>query len=193
MGVVRYLSHPQVRISAEIPVPRWGLSDIGRERTEAMCGQSWLDSTTRLVTSGETKALETAAIIAAATGLPIEVRPSTHENDRSGTGFVPPDRFEQLADAFFAEPDVSVEGWETAADAQRRIVSATAGLFDDADSGDVLICGHGGVGTLLMCHLLEVPISRQYDQSGPPAAPGGGNYWAYDLAAGQLLHQWLSI
>lgn len=158
-----------------------------------MCGQPWVAAATRLVTSGETKALETAAIIAAATGLAIEVRPSTHENDRSGTGFVPPDRFEQLADAFFAKPDVSIEGWETAADAQRRIVSATADLFDDADSGDTIICGHGGVGTLLMCHVLDVPISRDYDQSGPPAAPGGGNYWTYDRSTGQLIHQWQPI
>jgi hypothetical protein len=40
----------------------------------------------------ETKALETAAIIAIATGLRIEIRHDLHENDRSSTGFVPPDR-----------------------------------------------------------------------------------------------------
>ena len=160
-----------------------------------MCAQPWLATTNRLVSSAETKALETAAIIAAATGLTIEVRPDTHENDRSATGFVPPGRFEELADAFFAEPDVSVEGGETASDAQRRIAASTADLFQvDAESqGDVLIIGHGGVGTLLLSHLLAVPISRELDQSGPPAAPGGGNYWTYDLGVSEIVHRWRPI
>ncbi len=158
-----------------------------------MCAQPWLATTNRLVSSAETKALETAAIIAAATGLTIEVRPDTHENDRSATGFVPPGRFEELADAFFAEPDVSVEGWETASDAQRRIVSATSDLFREDSAGDVLIIGHGGVGTLLLCHLLGVPISRELDQSGAPAAPGGGNYWTYDLSGVHMIHRWRPI
>lgn len=36
------------------------------------------------------------------------------ENDRSSTGFLPPEEFEVVADAFFAQPGVSVRGWETA-------------------------------------------------------------------------------
>ena len=110
MSLLRFVTHPQVRISAEIAVPRWGLSDAGRMRARALSHQPWLASTTRLVSSGETKALETAAVVAAATGLAIEVRDDAHENDRSATGFVEPERFEVLADAFFAKPDQSVEG-----------------------------------------------------------------------------------
>ena len=36
MRLARYLSHPQVRIDPTAPVPAWGLSDIGRRRTEAL-------------------------------------------------------------------------------------------------------------------------------------------------------------
>jgi len=35
--------------------------------------------------------------------------------------------------------------------------------------GDGLFVGHGGVGTLLFCHLSGYPISREFDQG-----PGGG-------------------
>lgn len=192
MAVLRFISHPRVRVSADIPVPRWGLTEDGRDRVETMCRQPWLSRVERLVSSDETKALETAAIIAAATGVPIEVRPDLHENDRSSTGFVPPDRFEQLADAFFAHPDRSVEGWETACDAQGRIVAATADLVAE-NAGDVVISGHGGVGTLLLCHLLGEPIGRDHDQNGPPAAPGGGNSWTFDLAARRVVHGWRPI
>ena len=43
---------------------------------------------------------------------------SLHENDRSATGYLPPNQFEAMADRFFAEPQASVLGWERAVDAQ---------------------------------------------------------------------------
>jgi broad specificity phosphatase PhoE len=238
MAILRFVTHPQVRISADVPIPRWGLSDIGRARAEALTKQPWLAETTRLISSGETKALETAAIVAAAIGQTIEVREQLHENDRSATGFVPSDRFEVLADAFFAHPAKSVEGWETAHAAQQRIVHATADLRTcdthnthkpnthkpnththdthkhdthkpnthkpnththdtqsnaQTNEGDILIIGHGAVGTLLLCHLLRIPITRIEDQVGGEAAPGGGNYWSYDCATQTILHRWRPI
>jgi len=179
-------------MSADIPVPRWGLTDEGRNRVAAVSTRPWLTSVERLVASDETKALETAAIIATATGLTIEVRGDLRENDRSSTGFVPPPRFEQLADAFFAEPDTSVEGWETSRDAQARVVNATSDLIAGS-GGDIVVCGHGGVGTLLLCHLLGVPISRDHDQNGSTAARGGGNHWAVDRDSGRVVHGWRPI
>ncbi len=180
-----------------MPIVRWGLTDQGRNRAELMCEQTWASRIVRIVSSGETKALETAATLAARLGIGIEVRDELHENDRSATGFVPSGRFEQLADAFFGEPDTSAEGWETARDAQQRVVANTADLVtadpSTNDYGDVVIVGHGAVGTLLLCHLLGVPISRAEDQNHPPAAPGGGNHWAYDLTRGSMLHRWRPI
>jgi broad specificity phosphatase PhoE len=196
MAMLRFVTHPQVRISAEIPVPLWGLSDVGRARAEVLATQPWLANTTRLVSSAETKALETAAIISVATGLAIEVRHALHENDRSATGFVPPDRFEVLADAFFGHPDQSVEGWETATAAQKRVVAATVDLLAvaDADGGeDVVIVGHGATGSLLLCHLLGVPIARAEDQVGGEAAPGGGNFWSFDRMSRTMLHRWKPV
>ena len=193
MGLLRFATHPQVRISAEIPVALWGLNDVGRSRAAAFAAQPWLSRTMRLISSGETKAIETAAIVAMATGLAIEVREDLYENDRSSTGFVPPDRFEVLADAFFAEPFASVEGWETASAAQARVKDATADLLEGVatgDDGDVLIVAHGAVGTLLLCDLLGAPISRTLDQNGGEAAPGGGNYWTLDRSTRTILHRW---
>jgi broad specificity phosphatase PhoE len=192
MGLLRLATHPQVRISAEIPVPLWGLNDVGRSRAEVLASQPWLSRTTRLISSGETKALETAAFVALATGLLIEVRHDLHENDRSSAGFVPAERFEQLADAFFANPEQSVEGWETAVMAQARVKAATFDLFQD-DENDVLIIAHGAVGTLLLCDLLATPITRAEDQVGGDAAPGGGNFWTFDRSAATVLHRWRPV
>lgn len=81
-----------------------------------------LHSTTRVISSDENKALETAIPIANALGVTVEVRPHMHENDRSSTGFLTPSEIEDVADQFFSSQTESVRGWEKAIEAQRRIM-----------------------------------------------------------------------
>ncbi|MDF0579546.1 histidine phosphatase family protein [Bradyrhizobium yuanmingense] len=185
MSIVRYLTHPQVQIDPDVPVPQWGLSPVGRARTEALANAGWLASTTQIVCSGERKAIETAEIIAARLGLMIEIREAMHENDRSATGFLKPAEFEAVADQFFAAPDLSVRGWERAADAQVRIVREAEAVLARNRPGDILFVGHGAVGTLLFCHIAGHAIARIHDQ---PA--GGGNCFAFAREGRRVLHGW---
>ncbi len=184
-GIVRYLTHPQVQIDPDVPVPQWGLSPIGRTRTEALANASWLANTTQIISSGERKAIETAGIIAGPLGIMIEIREAMHENDRSATGFLKPAEFEQVADRFFAEPHLSVRGWERAVDAQARIVREAEAVLARNRPGDILFVGHGAVGTLLFCHVAGHPIDRVYDQ---PA--GGGHGFAFAKQSRRILHPW---
>jgi broad specificity phosphatase PhoE len=186
--IAYYITHPQVQIDANVPVPEWGLSEIGRARALAMLEQPWVGSIRRVVSSAERKAIETAEILARQLGLTVEVRERMHENDRSATGFLPPPEFEALADRFFANPHKSIRGWERAIDAQQRIVSEVEAVLDAAVGGDIAFVGHGGVGTLLLLSLSNREISREADQ---PA--GGGNYFAYDIGARSILHGWRPI
>ncbi|HEV2158882.1 histidine phosphatase family protein [Bradyrhizobium sp.] len=185
MSIVRYLTHPQVQIDPDVPVPQWGLSPVGRARTEAVADASWLANTTQIISSGERKAVETAEIIAAELGITIDIREAMHENDRSATGFLKPTEFEAVADQFFAQPDISVRGWERAIDAQARIVCEAEAVLSRNRAGDVLFVGHGAVGTLLFCHVAGRPIDRAYDQ---PA--GGGHVFAFARETRQILHGW---
>lgn len=134
-----------------------------------------------VVSSAEAKALETADIVCTRLGLPLSVREAMHENDRSATGFLPPD-------AFFGQPNQSYCGWERAIDARDRIVAETEAVLATHGEGDLVFVGHGAVGTLLMCALHSLPISRIHDQ---PA--GGGCVLAYDIDQGVLLHGWRRI
>lgn len=185
LRLVRYLTHPQVRIDAAVPVPQWGLSDVGHARVRALVDAGWLAGTARIVASGERKAVETAEPIATAFGLTVEVRAAMHENDRAATGFLPPEEFEQVADCFFASPFQSIRGWERAIDAQERITRETEAVLARPGHGDVLIIGHGAVGTLLYCHLAGITISRRHDQP-----PGGGNYFTFERESRRIVHPW---
>lgn len=184
-----YITHPQVRIDPAVPVPQWGLSEVGAARVHGIQDRSWVKQLQRIVSSTETKALETAEILAKAADIGIETVEAMHENDRSATGFLTPPEFEKAADWFFANPHDSFHGWERAIDAQARIVRQVTRVLDGHDpSRPIAFVGHGGVGTLLKCHLAGEPICRSNDQPG-----GGGNLFAFSLADRSLTCDWTPI
>lgn len=186
--MIFYLSHPEVEIDPAVPVPDWGLSETGRKRLLAVRDAGWLRSCRRIVSSAERKALETAELVAEVSGAPIEIRPAMHENDRSATGFLPPPEFERVADAFFARPERSVRGWERAIDAQARIKAELDAVLAAHDPAvPLLLTGHGGVGTLLSCHLAGLAIDRAHDQ------PQAGSVIAIDAKTRRPLFGWLAM
>ena len=184
-ALVRYLTHPQVEMAPNVPVPCWGLNPIGQARARDLAREAWISRTTQIIASGERKAIDTAAPIAAALGIEVEVRQAMHENDRSATGFLPPAEFQHVADAFFAQPQASIRGWERAIDAQDRILREVDMVLARALEGDVLFVGHGGVGTLLLCSLMRAEISRVHDQPN-----GGGNYFTFTKVGRAVVHRW---
>lgn len=185
-----YVTHPQVNMDGLVPVPLWGLSETGRRRARAFAARGVVRVGARLFSSTERKAVDLAEILAMATRTSIITDHGLGENDRSATGFLPPALFEATADRFFAEPEISVDGWEPAIDAQRRIVRAvTAALAGMPDDAVAVFCGHGAVGTLLKCFVGGRPIARSEDQRRR-ADPGGGNCFVFDLVAGRLDCDW---
>lgn len=156
----------------------------------AALAQSWLDGVRTIFCSTERKAVDAAEIIAEHLRLSPVIIEALGENDRSATGYLRREEFETVTDSFFAHPDESARGWERAIDAQHRIVAAVGRAVAMAPSqGDIAIVSHGGVGALLLCHLMGVPINRAQDQPGN----GGGNVYSFDAASGRLLSGWRRI
>lgn len=93
-----YITHPQVSIDPDVPVPQWRLSDFGRNRATEAAARPWVKRLARIVSSAEVKAIETAEILARAAGIGFETVEAMHENDRPATGFLKPDDFEKAAD-----------------------------------------------------------------------------------------------
>ncbi len=177
-----FVTHPDVAIDPAVEVREWRLSPRGRARMAGFrvpgVGAIW--------SSTERKAMEAAEILAGGAGF--RTLAALGENDRSATGYLPRDAFEAMADAFFASPDRSVCGWERAADAQARIVAAIA-CVREATPGDgpIAVVAHGGVGALLMSHVMGAPISRATDQ--PPGS--GGHFFVF--AGATLVQGWRAI
>jgi broad specificity phosphatase PhoE len=191
MPTLYFITHPDVVIDPAVPVPDWPLSARGRSRMRAALTQPWLASVGSLWSSQERKALDAAGILANHLRLPVRQITELGENDRSATGYLPRAAFEAVADQFFAQPDQSVRGWESAIDAQRRIVAAVDRIIADAgpDGTDIAVVSHGGVGALLLCHLLGCPITRVHDQP----ANNGGNMFAFDTVTRRPLGLWQPI
>ena len=181
--ILRYVTHPQVHIDPSVPIPDWSLSEVGRRRAAIFANLPLLSETSAIASSAENKARETAEIISSVVNAPIQIYEKSHENDRSATGFLEQQEVEKVADRFFASPWESIRGWEKAIDAQRRIVSDTARLVRKNLEGDLLMVGHGAVGTLLFCHLAELDINRKHDQPG-----GGGHIFLYNLDTQTVCH-----
>lgn len=190
MADVFFVTHPEVVVDPQVPVPDWGLSSVGRARIETFCQRPELASVTDVFTSDERKAMDCAEALQRARSLPFTTRDDLRENDRSATGYVAPPRFWEIVDQFFAEPDISILGWETARDAQARIKAGVAAcIAARRGAGDLVIFAHGGVGTLLLSDLRGKPISRKH---GQPIA-GGGCYFTFDMASRVLRHGWRDI
>lgn len=189
MRALIFLTHAEVVQDPAIPVPDWGLSETGHARHARFARSALISNVTAVYSSLERKAREGAAPAAKRLGLTPQALVPLGENDRSATGYLPPAEFEAAADAFFARPDQSFRGWETARAAQARIVATLRTIAAlDPTAGDVLVVAHGGVGTLLRCHLLGREIARSADQ---PA--GGGCYFSTDLGLGARPTDWTRI
>ncbi|WP_332690837.1 histidine phosphatase family protein [Devosia sp.] len=188
-----YVTHPQVEIDANVPLPLWGLNAEGTRRAQAFAGRGVVPAGSMIFSSRETKAMQLADILAEAAGSLVLSDHLMGENDRSATGFLPPNLFEAMADRFFAKPLVSTDGWERAIDAQSRIVQTVRTAMASVPAGTpAIFCGHGAVGTLLKCHVAGRAISRSEDQSRH-ANRGGGNCFTFDLEDMKLGCEWTAM
>lgn len=165
MPTVFFITHPDVQIDPDVPVPEWPLNERGRARMRAMATHRWIGGVRAIFASSERKARDGAQLLAEGLGLQgYTVIDSLGENDRSATGYLPKQEFEATADAFFAEPQISVRGWEPAADAQTRINSRRrAGCLASLRYWRHCHCRarrHRDAALLLCCRAADQPASR---------------------------------
>lgn len=183
-ALIYFITHPDVDIDPDIDITDWSPSNTGIKRMHRLLDLNWANGIQTIVCSCEKKAVDGADILARHLKLPYQTLAEPGENDRSATGYLPPAEFESVADEFFAKPFQSVRGWETAHNAQKRIVAAvqTTTDFASQENNPVAIVSHGAVGTLLLCHLSGLAIEQKHDQPGN----GGGNFFCFEATSGKI-------
>lgn len=185
---VLFITHPQVTVQPDVPVPAWSLSELGRKRMRSFAETLARGQFGSLWSSDERKAIEAGEILAARVGVTLQRHAALGENDRSATGYLAASAFEAAADRFFAEPECSIDGWERAVDAQARIVRALTHVIGaSAPRRDIAVIAHGAVGTLLLCHLQGWAISRTRDQ------PGQGHWFWVECEPLRALCDWHAL
>ncbi|MDN3565563.1 histidine phosphatase family protein [Paeniroseomonas aquatica] len=190
MPILHFITHPEVVIDPVTPVPEWPLSPEGIRRMGLALERPWMSRLGSVFSSAERKATDAAQLIGDCFHLSPVVVGELGENDRSATGYLPKAEFEVVANLFFAQPERSVRGWERAVDAQRRINAAVDRVIAEAPRDrNIAVVSHGGVGSLLLCHLKGIPINRAEDQPGA----GGGCVYSFDLETRTLLSGWRRI
>ncbi len=190
MASIIFLTHPEVVIDPDVPVPEWPLSPVGRARAERFAEMLVGRGVTAVHASTEQKAMDGAAIVAGRLGLPYGTDEHLGENDRSATGYLAPPEFWEVVKEFFGRPHESIRGWERAIDAQSRIVGAVTRVArEDETEGDLVIVSHGGVGALLTAHLQKVEIGRE----SRPSHPGGGCFIVFDRDTFAIRQDWRAI
>jgi broad specificity phosphatase PhoE len=190
MASLIFVTHPEVVIDPNEPIPEWPLNALGRQRMERFAQALDRCDVSAVYASTERKAMDGAAIVAERLGLSYQMDEHLGENDRSSTGYIAPPEFWEVVAEFFARPHESIRGWERAVDAQTRIVTAVTRIAQgDETSGDIVIVSHGGVGCLLTAHLQKVAIG----QESRPTHPGGGCLIAIDRDTLRITQDWRTI
>ncbi len=190
MASLIFITHPEVVIDPNQPIPEWPLNATGRARMERFTSMLADGDVSAVYASTERKAMDGAAIVAERLGLSYGTAEELGENDRSATGYIAPPEFWEVVAEFFRRPHESIRGWERAIDAQARIVDAVRRILrEDETAGDIVVVSHGGVGALLTAHLQKVEIGKE----SRPQHPGGGCFIVIDRDSFTMTQDWRAI
>ncbi|MFK7908889.1 MAG: histidine phosphatase family protein [Chitinophagales bacterium] len=189
-GLVFFISHANVFIDPKTPVPQWGLSEKGKQQHRKFNTNDAVKNIQHIYCSNEQKSIDGAMILAQSLNLSFHQEESLGEMDRSSTGYLKEAEFQKTVNDFFANPELSIRGWEKAVDAQKRIIDTIKKIISkESNQDNIAIVSHGGVGALTLAYLLGENISRKFDQP----FNGGGNYFCFDKKTLKVIHGWRDI
>jgi len=151
MGRLVLVRHAAVDLVDGVPSDRWELTGEGRRAAARLARWSGWKTVVVLASSPESKALGTAAPIAAATRLDVRVEPDLREAERPRQRVVPHPELVALTRRYLAGDPVP--GWEPAADVRRRVTACVDRVL--AADGDTAVVSHGLALSLYLGSSLE--------------------------------------
>lgn len=148
------IRHAQPAIVPQDPPHTWQLSSQGQDATRDFVSQLKAYKPKHIFSSPESKALETALILAEILHIGFEIVNDLYEHERSNEKFIEPDIFAQKMRDFFTRADELVYGQETANNARARFHIALLNAWRNHRHHNVAVVAHGAVISLFVAHVI---------------------------------------
>jgi broad specificity phosphatase PhoE len=145
MAKLFLIKHARPEVDPRTPSEQWRLGAEGRAGAERLAGRLAGLGFTRLYSSSEPKALETAQSVARTMDLSVVQMPDLGEHDRRNVPHMESREFISMVALFFKEPGRRVLGEETADEAYGRFAAGVDGVLKEAGGADVAVVSHGTV------------------------------------------------
>ena len=163
------VKHSMPEIKRDTPASAWRLSEIGCQRSELLAARLRDFSPEVIWSSRESKAVETAEVVATAFGVPVQIADGLEEHHRSGGPYFPTEaEFEKAVEHFFCKPDQLVLGTETAKQALNRFTPAINEIIDVGQMDNIVVT-HGTVMTLYVASFAGVRPMYFWRRLGLPS------------------------
>ena len=170
MSNLLLIKHSEPAVDLELPPSKWQLSGRGKQRA-GLLGDYLADlGVSALYSSSEAKAVETADIIGAAIGLPVDVVHDLREHDRASTPVIDAEKWRSLVIEAIRKQDEQIYGAEPVSTARKRFGRAVERLMKPHERYDktVAVVSHGTVISTFAAALLEIDPVPIWESLGLP-------------------------
>ncbi|MBK26354.1 MAG: hypothetical protein CME70_20310 [Halobacteriovorax sp.] len=146
------VKHALPELNEEVAPKEWQLGEKGLKQAKKFAGfvQDNLDVDPIIYSSEESKAIDTAKVLAETLGLNHKTNPDLGEIDRAPSKILDEEGHISRNEAIFKKPAEAVLGSESANDALKRFESGIKEIIKDPQEDERLIVTHGTVISLFL-------------------------------------------
>jgi broad specificity phosphatase PhoE len=165
-----FIRHSQTKPDPDMPSRLWPLTEEGRRRCALLALELIPYQLDVIVTSRETKAIQTGELAAQRLGIPCRAMVNLHEHEReTAPYFGTQEEFPKAVNNFFSRPAELVFGEETALQAQERFAGAIQSVLAAYPRENIAIVTHGTVLSLFASQATGQAVYPFWQNLGLPA------------------------
>ncbi len=154
-NILIFLRHAETKITNQIIVSKWILTDKGKDEAELLLKSAFFDDLGLIITSNEEKAFETALPLAVRLNKPIIREKKLNEIGRdNGIFFITKEEYNRNIKLCMENRKRSFNNWETANHALKRFSKKVKDIEKKNTKKKILIVSHGVVINLYFAKIL---------------------------------------
>ncbi len=154
-NILIFLRHAETKITNQLIVSKWILTDKGKEEAELLLNSALFDDIELIITSNEAKASETALPLVLRLNKPIIREKKFNEIERDkGNFFTMKEEYNRNIKLCVENRNKSFNKWETANHALKRFSKKVNNIEKKYNKKKILIVSHGVVINLYFAKIL---------------------------------------